>query len=173
MAKRTSLREFQEYLTRRLTGVAAAKTLSSFLAVQAGDESSRWLLPLSDAGEVVSIPALACVPLTKKAFLGLANIRGNLYAVTDFPAFLGKEATPLNSPAARLLLVGTRHGNNVALLVSRLLGLRRPEDLTEMPLPADAPVWAGAAYQDAQGNDWRLLDVAKLLQDPYFMDIVL
>jgi twitching motility protein PilI len=173
MAKRTSLREFQEYLTRRLAGVAAAKTLSSFLAVQAGDESSRWLLPLSDAGEVVPLPGLAPVPLTKKAFLGLANIRGNLYAVTDFPAFLGKDPTPPNAPQARLLLVGTRHGNNAALLVSRLLGLRRPEDLAEALLPADAPPWAAAAYQDAQGNEWRLLDVPKLLQDPYFMDIVL
>jgi hypothetical protein len=68
------------------------------------------------------------VPLTKPWFAGIANIRGNLYSVVDLSAFIGKEATPQNT-SSRLLLIGTRHGSNAALLVTRMIGLRNVEAL--------------------------------------------
>ena len=51
-------------------------------------------------------------------FAGIANIRGNLHAVTDFSVFRGGAPTPQNANA-RLLLIGAKHGANAALLVSR------------------------------------------------------
>lgn len=168
MAKKTSLRDFQAYLADRLTTAAQGKGGASWLGIQAGDEA--WLVDLSDSGEIVQAPTVAGVPLTRPWFAGIANIRGNLFAVTDFSVFRGGVPTPHNANA-RLLLVGVKHGSNAALLVSRMLGLKNPEDFTaEMPDPV-APEWAAMRYADHQGKIWHKLSVRDLLADQDFMNI--
>ena len=104
MAKRVSLREFQSHLAARLAG-AGGRTAAGLLGFQAG--SDFWLLSLADSGEIASLPVLTVVPLTRTWFVGMANIRGKLYSVTDFSAFLGREMTPQNA-SSRLLLIGAR-----------------------------------------------------------------
>ena len=47
-------------------------------AASSGSSGSR------DAGEVIAVPPIAPVPLTQPWFLGVANIRGNLYSVDRF-----------------------------------------------------------------------------------------
>ena len=85
-AARLDLRSFQQELATRLAAKTAAQVESSRLGFSCGDE--RWLIRLSDAGEVIAVPPIVPVPLTKPWFLGLANIRGNLFSVIDFPQFL-------------------------------------------------------------------------------------
>ena len=138
MARKTSLRDFQEYLAVRLTTAAQGRGSSSWLGIEAGTEV--WLVDLSDGGEIVQAPQLAPVPLTRPWFAGIANIRGNLHAVTDFSVFRGGPPTPQNANA-RLLLIGVKHGANAALLVSRMLGLKNPEDFTAAETDASTPVW--------------------------------
>ncbi|MDR1850154.1 MAG: chemotaxis protein CheW [Zoogloeaceae bacterium] len=170
MSRRVSLREFQEYLSHRLAGAVTGVNAASLLGVQAG--KSRWLMDLSISGEVIStLPSLTPVPLTRPSFLGLANIRGNLHAVTDFPAFIGEEPISLHNSGIRLLLVGTRFGNNVALLVSGLLGLKKPTDFKVKP-PATEKPWNAGLFIDNDGGKWHRLDLAALLADPDFMNIV-
>jgi len=169
MAKRrTSLREFQEYLSGRLTGAAHGQGTSSLLGVRAGNED--WLLDLSDSGEIIQLPKLTQVPLTRPRFAGIANIRGNLYAVTDFSIFRGGDPTPQNANA-RLLLVGTKHGSNAALLVSRMLGLKNANDFTPAAADSSAPAWAAQGYRDNSGNMWHKLSVRQLLADEQFMNV--
>lgn len=167
MAKKGSLREFQAHLATRLAG-ANKQSAAGLLGVQSGTDC--WLLNLSDSGEIVPLAPLTSVPLTKPWFAGIANIRGNLYSVADFSAFQGKEATPQN-PSSRLLLIGTRHGNNAALLLTRMLGLRNMDDLTPVTAEPDAPAWANEAYTDNEGRRWKKLNVRCLLMDEDFMDI--
>lgn len=168
MAKKTSLRDFQEYLAARLTTAAQGRGVLSWLGIQAGNET--WLLDLSDSGEIVQAPQLAPVPLTRDWFAGIANIRGNLHAVTDFSVFRGGVATPQNANA-RLLLIGAKHGSNAALLVSRMLGLKNPEDFTLESPDATAPSWGAQRFADTQGKIWRKLSVRELLADHNFMNI--
>ncbi len=167
MATKGSLREFQAHLAARLAGVVG-RSAAGLLGVQSGTE--YWLVNLVDSGEVVPLPPLTGVPLTKPWFVGIANIRGNLYSVSDFSAFQSKESTPQNA-ASRLLLIGARYGNNAALLVNRMLGLRNMDDWTLAAPDADAPAWAAQAFTDKEGRRWRLLDVKALLADEAFMDI--
>ena len=54
MARKTSLRDFQEYLSGRLTGAASGRGASSWLGLQAGDEN--WLVDLSDSGDTTDTP---------------------------------------------------------------------------------------------------------------------
>lgn len=167
MAKKISLREFQEHLAARLVG-AGGQTAAGLLGVQSGND--YWLVNLADSGEIVPLTPLTPVPLTRPWFAGIANIRGNLYSVADFSAFRGHEPTPQNA-GSRLLLIGTRYGTNAALLVSRMLGLRNIEAFTPAPVAADAPAWAREAYTDNEGRRWKKLDVRELLADESFMEI--
>ncbi len=187
MAKRISLREFQMRLVERLTSAVRGETSRALLGVQAGKD--YWLLNLFDAGEVVPVPTLMPVPLTKPWFAGVVNIRGMLYSVVDFSAFQGGEPTVLNSDA-RLLLVGVKHGINSALLVSKTLGLRSPETLEVSAVSTEsapsAYPWVGEVLHDTPAQvqaqtqrssmpvsalTWRQLNIKPLLSHPDFLDI--
>jgi twitching motility protein PilI len=168
MAKRISLREFQAGLSERLTSARRGQTAQALLGIVTGKD--HCLLELSDSGEVMPLPSLTAVPLTKAWFAGVANVRGALYSVVDFAAFRGGEATPHNNDA-RLLLVGARHGINSALLVNRTLGLKSISQLQEQPLPENSPAWAEARYVDAEGQAWTRLRVKSLLEDSEFLNV--
>jgi len=168
MAKKTSLREFQQYLADRLSSAARGQRGASLLGIRVGNED--WLLDLADSGEIVQMPKLTHVPLTRHAFAGIANIRGNLHAVTDFSVFRGGDPTPQNANS-RLLLVGSKYGSNEALLVARMLGLKNAEDyVAEDPEPG-APAWAVQRFRDSSGKLWRKLSVRELLADENFMNV--
>lgn len=168
MARKTSLRDFQSYLASRLNQAAQGEGAVSWLGVEAGGEN--WLVELSDGGEVVQSAQLTPVPLTRPWFAGIANIRGNLHAVTDFSVFRGGLPTP-RTTNARLLLIGTRHGTNAALLVSRLLGLKNPGDFAPEPPDEPMPPWGRLCFSDSHGKVWHKLAVRELLADPDFMNI--
>lgn len=165
MAARTSLRDYQRELAERLRSAQGAAN-ASMLGVQVDDEA--WLVDLREAGEVIPVPPITPLPLTRPWFKGLTNIRGNLYSVVDFPAFL--QCRPVvPGDQARLLLLGERFRLGSALLVDRSLGLRNPAQLErrEGPLPA----WARAQYADAEGRVWKELDLAQLAQHPDFIGV--
>jgi twitching motility protein PilI len=109
------------------------------------------------------------VPLARPWFLGVANIRGNLYSVIDFAAFLGDGPTAV-SDQARLLLISERFRAGCALLVGRSLGLRKSDALEPRPRRAESR-WTRAEYSDAEGRRWNELDVPALLRDPDFLDV--
>lgn len=168
MAIKTSLRDFQEYLSGRLTGATHGHGASSWLGVRAGDQN--WLVDLSEGGEIVQALKLTPVPLTRPWFAGIANIRGSLYAVADFAVFCGGAATPQSSDS-RLLLVGSKYGANAALLVNRMLGLKNPDDFVAESVDTADPAWGTARFSDSQGQVWRKLSVRELLADNDFMNI--
>jgi len=165
MAKRLSLREFQEDLVRRFAE-ARSSDRRALLGVRAGREN--WLIDLTDSGEILPVPPLAPVPLTCDWFRGLANVRGTLFSVVDLSAF--HQGSPI-APAgpARLLLVGLRHGVNCAILVSRAAGLRSPDDFQPDDETADERPWVQARLRDARDHLWLKLDVPRLLADRRFL----
>lgn len=166
MARRISLREFQESLAKRLAE-AQSSTRRSYLGVQAGDEN--WLIQLGDSGEILPVPPLARVPLTQRWFAGIANVRGTLYGVVDLSAFHGgRPTTPTG--AARLVLIGAKHGINSALLVNRALGLRDPEDFEPAPDITDQRSWVAQPLRDPHERTWFRLDTQTLMGTKAFLD---
>lgn len=127
-------------------------------------------MELGDSGEVVPPPPLTPVPLTQPWFSGIANVRGTLYSVVDFSAFLGGEPT-VRASDNRLLLVGGRYAMNSAILVTRTLGLKNPDELELRPATADARPWVGEEYSDTRGQAWKRLRVRDLLAQPQFLNI--
>ncbi len=168
MAQRISLREYQQNLSERLKTAEASDAAGSRLGIEAGNE--RWLLDLTDAGDVVTLPQLERVPLTKPWFAGMANVRGNLYAIIDFSAFLGAAPVP-PSEQTRVLLIAERHRINSGLLVSRVIGLRPADTMRPQQGGAPAAPWLSKEFIDDDGCTWKLLDVGALVNSPEFLHI--
>ncbi len=162
MARRFSLREFQQNVLNRIQTSEGAASRISTLGVQIGEQN--WLVQMSDIAEVLPLPVLTTVPLTKPWFIGVANIRGNLYSITDLAAFNGLGDT-LRGQSCRVLLLAGKYAFNAGLLVSRVIGLR------------DSSAWQSTGsgeerrLMDDQGQAWRQLDVADLVQRPEFLQI--
>jgi twitching motility protein PilI len=164
---RLKLREFQEYLAQRLNSAARGEITSALLGVESGGK--RWILNLSDSGEIIPMPPLVSVPLVQPWFAGMASIRGNLFSVVDFSLFRGGDPTPRTSNA-RLVLVGSRFGVNSAILVNRMLGLRPAENFSITNDGCEYP-WISGVLSDPEGGRWHRLDVPALIADPKFMQI--
>jgi twitching motility protein PilI len=162
-----SLREYQLALSERLQSAAAGTRVPSKLGLRAGGEA--WLVDLKEAGEVIPVPPISAVPLARTWFKGVANVRGNLYSVSDLGALLGLQPTPITDHA-RLLLVADRFRAGAALLIEGSLGLRNIEDLNHQPGEAQQR-WVRAHYAEADGKRWKELDVAALIQDQVFLEV--
>jgi twitching motility protein PilI len=185
MAKRISLRDFQQGLSERLVSARRGEGAQALLGIESGSADlpggSHWLIDLADSGEVTPLPPLTPAPLTQPWFAGIANIRGMLYGVVDFSAWRGGAPTPINAQA-RLLLVGARHGINSALLVRRALGLRPQLEMHaaaesaanhEIQDPGEPAPWLGGRFKDPQEQHWTQLRIPALLSDPRYLDIAL
>jgi twitching motility protein PilI len=163
---RVSLREYQLALSERLQGAGAGSALASKLGLQVGKE--HWLIDLGDAAEVIPVPPISQVPLARAWFVGVANVRGNLYSVSDLSAFLGGGPLKL-SAEARLVVLSERFHCGAALLVARSLGLRAADSLKAQQ--SAAPLrWLRAQYSDTEGRLWKELDVQALIKDDAFLE---
>jgi twitching motility protein PilI len=165
---RGSLRDYQLALSERLQSAGTGARVASKLGVQVGGEG--WLVDLTEAGELVPTPAISPVPLARPWFKGVANVRGNLYSVTDFSAFLGGAPTG-NGEQVRLLLLNERFRCGAALLVESSLGLRDPAQLEPRGDSAGPqPAFVRGVFADASGRLWRELDVPALIQHEAFLE---
>lgn len=171
-AGKLNLRAFQQELATRLAAKTTAQVEQSRLGLACA--GSQWLIRLADAGEVIAVPTVATVPLTRSWYLGIANIRGNLYSIIDFGGFLGQEVEPSvpGTAPARLVLFGPRVGElRAGLVVQRVLGLRNLVELVRGDSASDAPAWYGARWTDREGGMWQEIDLALLAQDPGFLQV--
>ena len=168
MAARVSLREYQREFAERLQSAATRGRTASKLGLQVGADG--WLVVLADAAELLPVPTITPVPLTRPWFKGVTNIRGKLYSVVDFPAFLGGSAVMMGEQS-RLLLVGERFRTSCALLIDRSLGLRNPDQLQLRATDGAKAPWIKAEYIDKDGKSWKELDLPQLIQEPDFLGV--
>jgi len=166
--RKTGLREFQLSVAERLRTASTRAALASKLGFQVGAEN--WFVALHQVSEVIPVPALVPVPRTHSWFRGVANVRGNLYSVVDFSAYQGRDSTP-QGMERRVILVSDRLVPGAGLLVSRMLGLRNPEQFNAATKPAGAPPWVAAAYNDAGGTRWLELDLPVLAREQRFLEV--
>ena len=168
MSRRTGLREFQLSVAERIRTASSRTALSSKLGFQVGGEN--WFVALHQVNEVIPVPPTVTVPLTHSWFRGVANVRGNLYGVVDFSSFRGAEAIAAGVER-RVILISDRLIGGSGLLVSRMLGLRSPEQFVSASRPADAPPWVAGVFTDAGGSRWLELDLPALVREPRFLEV--
>ena len=118
---------------------------------------------------------MATVPLTKPWYLGIANIRGNLYSIIDFGGVSGpRHRVALRlAPRRRDWCCSARASVSCAqgLVVHRVLGLRNLAELDRGDATPGAPAWYGARWTDREGGTWQEIDLALLAQDPGFLQV--
>ena len=162
MSKRFNLREFQQGLLDRMEVQVQKGNQVATLGILIGKEN--WLVDMADISEVLAVPKLTTVPLTKSWYSGVANVRGNIYSITDLGAYMEYGQTALDVQS-RVLLIGQKFNINSGLLVSKVLGLR------------NASEWLSSekngllTFQDGTGQKWNKLDIKQLLQQPEFIQI--
>src|SRR5690606_36721532 len=115
-----------------------------------------------DISEVIPLPEISRVPQTQPWFMGVANVRGNLYALSDLASFLGYPPTVINANS-RILLVHQQFGMNAGLLVERLVGLRATDDMDKQDDIGEQADWYVNQYKDANNETWHEMDIGKLL----------
>lgn len=163
MSKRFNLREFQQSVLDRLQAqMAGGGNRVSTLGVQVGDVN--WLVEMADISEVLPVPPMTPVPLTRPWYCGVANVRGNLYSIIDFGLYSGGVPVPREGQS-RVLLLGNRFAFNAGLMVTRVLGLRNATEWQSSGQGSET------RFEDGAGQVWRKLDIAALLEQPEFLQI--
>ena len=164
-----STEEYQNTLNGQIISAGKNQASSAVLGVAAGED--RYLIPMTEVGEVIPVPKLAPVPLTQPWFLGLANVRGDLYGITDLGVYLGGHSTSFNLKS-RILLVSP--GNKIygGFMVYSMLGIRNLSEFT----PAKSgkkklPNGINRQYEDTEGRLWRELSLLELMKDEKFLQI--
>ncbi len=176
MAEREALRDFQRRLADRLQAAPARGGQAAWLAVEAA--GGRYLIALTQAGEIFPAVEPLVVPHTQPWFLGVASLRGDLYGVVDLAGLLTDNPEGLPRPRvsgreAQLVTLHPALGVPCALRVDRLAGLRSPEHLPAATSP-DGGVHApalGLLHHEACGRSWRVIDLQVLSQQPRVLPI--
>ena len=170
MAKTSNLREFQEAILLRLKEATAKGGAVSTSRLGVNVSSRKVLINLSQVSEVLPVPPIQFVPLTQPWFLGVANVRGNLYNITDLAQFMGLPPTQ-KSANNRIVLINSETTTQSALLIDSLVGLRSIEAMQALEESAESneTFFSNKTYQDADKNKWFELDVEALVQDKSFI----
>lgn len=138
----------------------------------------KVLLQLTDISEVLPVPSLQTVPLTKAWYLGVANVRGNLYSVTDLAQFLNWPALQKNI-SNRIVLLNSVKTTQAAIVIDAVIGLRNIDTMqiaSEQTYAMDA-LWqenearcfSSTLYLDQAQTVWLTLDVDALVQNSRFI----
>ncbi|MDP3785672.1 MAG: chemotaxis protein CheW [Undibacterium sp.] len=174
VGRRARLRDFQTQLMERMQAAKAGLHVkANQLGVMIGN--SRYLIDLREAGEIVTSGNLTEVPLTRKWYLGVSNVRGSLTSVIDFNLFIGGEPTVQDS-SCRVLSFSTALSFNSGLLVSKVLGLRNADEMHLLDEDDESGTtqrksWILNRFEDADGNHWSQLSLSLLVQDQNFLHI--
>jgi twitching motility protein PilI len=169
MARKTNLREFQQRVNQRLAEAQSRKAVASKLGFLVAGQN--WFVNLDEVSEVIPVPTLVNVPLTASWYGGIANVRGNLYSVVDFAALQGREAASGAGLERRVILISDKLVAGSGIIVSRMLGLRNPEQFEQLGAEGDGSPWLAGIYRDSTGTLWRELDTRALVNSAVFLDV--
>lgn len=163
-------------------------TIAPELTAQKSQDASRLgiviggqnvLLSMTDVSEVLPVPPVQAVPLTKHWYLGVTNVRGSLYSVTDIAQFLQWQSAP-RTPASRIVLINSVKTTQAAMLIDAVVGLRhvssmrvlaaeKAESIHHAWLQNDVTCFSSQIYQDHDEKLWFMLDVDAFVQDARFV----
>jgi twitching motility protein PilI len=168
MAKGSSLREYQTSILARLEDAkkAGAEAPAGYLGVVIG--SKNVLVNLQEISETLPVAEIQRVPIVKPWFIGVANVRGVLYAINDLAQMLENTFTSISSNA-RMLLISDTVTSNVAFVVDKMIGLRKLDEMKLRDEVAEETTCLKAqTYQDAENRVWHMLDCDKLIHSKEF-----
>lgn len=132
--------------------------------------NDRWLVAMNEIGEVLPVPPITPIFLTRPWFLGMINVHGNPYGLCDLAQFIGDAPTG-SGRKNRIILAASRLHVNCAILTSGMLGIRSMDEFTLLPDDVDSRPFVTGIYTDRQNRVWRVLSLVRLVKLQSFYQI--
>ena len=129
--------------------MAEAAPSHSYLTFRVNE--GRYALPAEAVAEIINTPAVAHLPHSPKALLGMANLRGTAVAVASAAALLGQEAVP----GGRSIVL-----SGAAPVVLTIDAVEALVALTPEQVEADA-------FQRPGEASVKIIDIQSLLQNSF------
>lgn len=129
---------------------------------------------LNDLSELLEIQNCTGLPRVQSWVKGVANVRGKLLPVIDFPAYLGGRL--LSPPKQQRILVINSQGVFVGLQVDNIQGMRHFRVDCFQQAPSGVPeslgrYVTGAFAPNESEGDWLLFNPHALIGDSMFMNV--
>jgi twitching motility protein PilI len=164
--KELLLRDYQRQLHERtISAQQQGDSSLQRLAFMAGEYG--LLVHMTDAKEIMAIPAVTRVPGTLDWFVGLSNYRGKLLSVIDLDCLITTKKNTSNK-AERLVVLSDRFLFPCALQVTQICGL---VDLNSTSIKASSKInhpWFDAEYS-IDNKQWYELNLMRMQSDPIFL----
>ncbi len=134
-------------------------------------QETRYLVNMKEISEVIQIPEVVTVPYTRTWFMGMINVHGNLYGITDLGMYLSGEPESF-SLKSRVLLVASSDKINCGFAVPNLLGIRNLTEF-EQDKTFSERLRNGVThvYRDKEGLPWYVLNLPTLVREKRFLQI--
>lgn len=161
----STLREYQEYLRNRMEAARKGEGVEKVVLLGFVSGGKHYLVDGRDVVDVHQMTNLEPIPAAKPWAIGAANIKGSVYAVTDFSILAGGERTR----RGKFMVVAPGIMAGSAILIEAISGLFDVKDVGELTPPTDAqvPAWVIGSYF-INGHKNFVLDIAKLAIDHRF-----
>lgn len=135
----------------------------------------QLIAPLGDVAEVLTMPDITPVPLTKPWLTGIANVRGRLLPITNMSSFLGITSVKSHQSRQKLLVIDQPKIFS-GLQVDEVLGIQTFNQRQYEPigLPPESPL-ADYTHGRFRQNDqtWYVFMPSFLTQDPRYLEAAL
>lgn len=99
----------------------------------------QLVAPMGEVSEILALPELTPIPLTKPWLLGVANVRGRLLPLVDLAKFLGLESR--ERLKSRKVMVIDQDGVFSGILVDQVMGMLQFTglDYQAVAMPEESP----------------------------------
>lgn len=128
---------------------------------------------LNDLSELLEVPSCTGLPRVQPWVKGVANVRGKLLPVIDFPAYLGGRL--ISPPKQQRILVIDSQGVFVGLQVDNIQGMRhfRVDRYRQTPggVPESLSRYVAGSFAEDDDSAWLLFDPHALVGDSMFMNV--
>lgn len=134
----------------------------------------EFVAPMGEVSEILAVPELTPIPLTKPWLLGVANVRGRLLPLADLAKFLNIDSS--ERLKNKKVMVIDQDGVFSGILVDQVLGMLQftGNNYQDVPLPEDspfAPYNHGKFHKD--GKDWFVVMPSLLFNDSNYQNAAL
>lgn len=171
MSENLSLREYQENLRSRMDAVKSQDASSKVVLLGFLSGDKHYLIDGTDVVDVHHVTPMEPIPLAKPWAIGVANIKGSVYSITDFSALIDSLPSKRNVGSlqrGKYLILSQDIISGAALYIDSLTGLFDLNDVGELNTGVEAgmPEWIDGHH--LVGHRYFLVDAAKLAVDTRF-----
>lgn len=130
----------------------------------------RYVAPLSEVAEILTVPKFTKVPGVKSWVCGIANVRGRLMPIMDLMKFLGRQEK--TSPFEHRILVIEKGELYCALVVEKVMGMQHfyTDEFVKNVIEDHESTrkYIKGAFSHETEN-WKIFSLFGLADDPDFL----